>query len=176
MSGSQQTKDKAGPAYRAARAGLYLIPGYPLIKTVASMKEAAAGGLRTIADRHREVSAQRVNPTSRTFGEAMALRAPDALPIEAIARSCLRRKQVSLAFAVVSVSFVIGSVGGHHLFGAFLGLLFVALCGLFALKYEHRMWQIETGRAAPDEPLGGYRQYFARKGAIKRLLDPHMFS
>jgi hypothetical protein len=74
------------------------------------------------------------------------------------------------------VSFVIGSLGGRNLFGAFLGLLFVALCGLFALKYEHRVWQIETGRAAPDEPLGGYRQFFSRKGAIKRLFNPHLFS
>jgi hypothetical protein len=176
MSAPRQAGDKPRAARRAARAGLYLVPGYPLIKTVASLKETAVGGIRTIADRHRELAAQRGNPTSRTFGEAMAMRSPDALPLEAIERSCLRRKQVSLAFAVVSVSFVIGSLGGRNLFGAFLGLLFVALCGLFALKYEHRVWQIETGRAAPDEPLGGYRQFFSRKGAIKRLFNPHLFS
>lgn len=176
MSESERTEGKPRGHGRTARAGLYLVPGYPVIKAVASMKDAAASGMKTIADRHRELAAQRVNPRSRTFNEAMALRSRDALPLEAIERSCLRRKQVSVAFAFVSLSFVIGSLGGHNVFGAFLGLLFVALCGLFALKYEHRVWQIETGRAAPNEPLGGYRQFFARKGAIKRLFDPHLFS
>ncbi|MGN6232378.1 MAG: hypothetical protein ACTHNZ_14615 [Trinickia sp.] len=175
MSGRERTTDKPRALRRASRAGLYLVPGYPVIKAVASVRDAAAGGIRTIADRHQELAAQRADPRSRTFNEAMALRSQDALSLEAIERSCMRRKQVSMAFAFVAVSFVIGSLGGHNVFGAFLGVLFVALCGLFALKYEHRVWQIETGRAAPNEPLGGYRQFFARKGAIKRLLDPHLF-
>ncbi|RDU98729.1 hypothetical protein [Trinickia dinghuensis] len=176
MSESDRPEDKPRPKYRAARAGLYLVPGYPVIKAMASMKDAAAGGMRTIADRHRELAAQRVNPRSRTFNEAMALRRPDALPLAAIERSCLRRKQVSMAVAFVSASFVVGSIGGHNVFGAFLGLLFVGLCGLFALKYEHRIWQIEAGRAAPDEPLGGYGRFFASKGALKRLLNPRLFN
>ncbi|PMS17085.1 hypothetical protein C0Z18_21775 [Trinickia dabaoshanensis] len=175
MSDAQEPQERSRKRSRAWRAGLYLVPGYAVIRAAASMKETATGGMRTIADRHRELSERRVNPHSRTFNEAMALRAADALPLEAIERSCLQRKQVSMAVAFVSASFVIGSLGGRNLFGAFVGLLFVGLCCLFALKYEHRIWQIETGRAAPDEPLGGYRQFFARKGAIKRLFNPHLF-
>jgi hypothetical protein len=175
MNEARPVREKSRGASRAVRAGLYLVPGYAVIRAAASMKDATAGGMRTIADRHRELSARRVNPHSRTFNEAMARRSPDALPLEAIERSCVRRKQVSMAVAFVSASFVIGSVVGGNVFGSFLGLLFVALCCLFSLKYEHRIWQIETGRAAPDEPLGGYGRFFERKGAIKRLFNPRLF-
>src|SRR5690348_10931066 len=116
---AEQEKPRA--RYRAARAGLYLVPGYSLVKAVGSMKDVAAGGMKTIADRHRQLAAQREHPRSRTFNEAMALRSADALPLEAIARSCLRKKQLSLAVAFVSSSFVVGSLGGRNGFGAVIG-------------------------------------------------------
>lgn len=171
---AQQAPDKSGKTARIARSGLYLIPGYSVVKAVASMKETAATGMRTIVDQHRELVAQRTNPRTRTFSEALSSRSADALPLEAIERSCVRRKQLSMAIASVSVSFVLGSGLGHNYFGMFLGLLFAVFCLMFVLKFEHRLWQIEQGRASPDAPLGGYGQFFSVRGAIKRLLDPHL--
>lgn len=175
MSDDETTTKKSSAARSAARSGLYLVPGYSLVKAVASMKNAVATGAKTIADQNRELAAQRRNPRSRTFNEALAMRPADALPLDAIERSCRRRKQLSMAVACVSASFVLGSLIGHNGFGAFLGLLFVVFCLMFVLKHEHRLWQIETGRAAPDVPLGGYKRFFACKGALKRLFDPHLF-
>lgn len=173
MSGPAK-QDKPRGKHRAARAGLYVVPGYSLVKAAASMRDVAAGGVMTLAERHRALAAQRRNPRSRTFNEALALRSGDALPLASIERACLRRKQLSLAVAFVSLSFVLGSAGGRNFFGAAVGSLFVGLCAMFALKYEHRLWQMETGRASPDAPLGGYGAFFAAKGAIKRVLNPRL--
>lgn len=175
MSNSPDTDKKPGAARRIARSSLYLIPGYPLVKAAASMKETVATGLQTITDQNRELAAQRKNPRSRTFNEAMARRSSDALPLAAIERGCTRKKQFFLAVVFISASFLFGSVVGHNYFGTLIGFLFTVLCLMFVLKFEHQMWQIESGRAAPDEPLGGYRQFFARPGAFRRLLDPRLF-
>lgn len=175
MSKNESTEKKPTAARRIARSGLYLIPGYPLVKAVSSMKDTVSTGLQTITDQNRELAAQRRNPRSRTFNEALAMRSPDALPLETIERWCARKKQFFMAVAFVSASFLFGSTVARNYFGTLIGLLFTSLCLMFVLKFEHQLWQIETGRANPDEPLGGYRQFFARRGALMRVLDPRLF-
>lgn len=175
MSDGHSTEKKPTVARRLARSGLYLIPGYPLVKAAASMKDTVSTGLQTITDQNRELAAQRRNPRLRTFNEALARRSADALPLEVIERSCARKKQFFMAVGFVSASFLFGSTLGHNYFGTLIGLLFTFFCLMFVLKFEHQLWQIETGRAAPDEPLGGYRQFFACAGAFRRLIDPRLF-
>ena len=175
MSNSQATGKKTTAARRIARSGLYLIPGYPLVKAAASMKDTVATGLQTITDQNRELAAQRRNPRSRTFNEALAMRSAEALPLGTIERRCARKKQFFMAVAFVSASFLFGSTMGGNYFGTLIGLLFTFFCLMFAVKFEHQLWQIETGRTTPDEPLGGYRQFFACRGALRRLFDPRLF-
>jgi len=176
MSKTESTEKKSSAARRIARSSLYLIPGYPLVKAATSMKDTVATGLQTITDQNRELAAQRRNPRSRTFNEALAMRSPEAMPLEAIERLCTRKKQFFMAVAFVSASFIFGSAIGHNYFGTLIGLLFTFFCLMFVLKFEHQLWQIETGRAAPDKPLGGYRQFFAQPGTFRRLFDPRLFS
>lgn len=175
MSDSQGAEKKPTVARRIARSGLYLIPGYPLIKAATSMKDTVSTGLQTITDQNRELAAQRRNPRSRTFNEALAMRSADALPLDAIERRCARKKQFFMAMAFVSASFLFGSTMGGNYFGTLIGLLFTFFCLMFVVKFEHQLWQIETGRTAPDEPLGGYRRFFASRAALTRLPDPRLF-
>jgi len=50
----------------------------------------------------------------------------------------------------------------------------MVFCGMFMIKHEHQIWQLETGRAAPDAPLGGFKEFFASKGMLARLLNPRL--
>jgi hypothetical protein len=166
---------KSTTGRRIARGALYLIPGYPVVKAAASVKETVAGGLKTIADQNRQLSAERANPRVSTFKEALARRSAEALPLEAIERSCIRKKQSFFAMAIVATGFLFGSTLSGNYFGTLLGLLFVLFCLMFVVKHEHQLWQIETGMAAPDSPLGGYTQFFKSQGVFVRLLNPRMF-
>lgn len=159
---------------RIARASLYLIPGYPIIKTLRSAKEAIAGGAQVIADQNRELAEQRRSPRTRTWNEALAARSEDALPLREIQRLCVRRKQLAMALGFVAICFVLHSAFGGKLVGTALGTLFVLLCLMFMLKYEHQLWQMATGPAAPDEPLGGLSRFIESRGAVGRLFNAHL--
>jgi len=159
---------------RIARMSLYAIPGYPILKAIASLKATAATGLKTIVDQNRELTDQRKNPRTSSFNDAMARRSEDALPLESIERNCLRRKQFYLAAACIALSFVTASALGGNYYGSLLGLMFMVFCGMFMIKHEHQIWQLETGRAAPDAPLGGFKEFFASKGMLARLLNPRL--
>ena len=81
MSDGHSTEKKPTVARRLARSGLYLIPGYPLVKAAASMKDTVSTGLQTITDQNRELAAQRRNPRLRTFNEALARRSAESSPV-----------------------------------------------------------------------------------------------
>jgi hypothetical protein len=161
---------------RVARASLYMVPGYPVYKAFKSAKETASSGAKTLRDLHNELERQR--PTARcvrTYREALALRPADALPLAQIARHCLNSKRVCLFVSYLCLLyFIYGVVGGDFLavfnsvFGAMLPLL-------FAVKYEWRLWQLDTGPQQPDAPLGSLRDFFRSRGAFGRFFNPRLF-
>jgi hypothetical protein len=173
---SNETK-KAGIGRRVARGIAYnMIPGYPIYKAFASGKEMIAGGAKTVRDQYKELERQR--PTTRivrTYREALALRPADAAPLEWIARHCLNCKRMCLFVAYLSfLSFIYGVVGGYFLV-VFIGVFSALLPLLFAVKYEWRLWQLETGPQQPDAPLGSLRDFFRSRGALLRLFNPRLF-
>ncbi|HGO6128544.1 TPA: hypothetical protein ACK3RK_007129 [Burkholderia cepacia] len=169
----RKQRSRAG---RVVRFGLLsLVPGYPIYKAAASLKENIRLGVKTLADRNRQLAEQRKDPHVVTYNEALAKRTPESLPLEAIELSCVRHKRFFLAIATVSAAFLFGSTLGGNYFGSFLGGLFVLFCLMLAVKYEHRLWQMETGKASPDEPLGGFRKFFATRGVLNRILNPRLF-
>ncbi|PQV45157.1 hypothetical protein [Paraburkholderia sp. BL21I4N1] len=172
---TNETK-KTSIGRRVARASLYMVPGYPVYKAFQSAKETASSGAKTLRDLHNELERQR--PTTRhvrTYREALAVRPADALPLPQIMRKCLNSKRVCLLVAYLCLLyFIYGVVGGDFLavfnsvFGAMLPLL-------FTVKYEHQLWQLESGPQRPDEPLGSYRDFFRSRGALLRLVNPRLF-
>ncbi|MFC0402545.1 hypothetical protein [Paraburkholderia rhizosphaerae] len=173
---SNETK-KTSIGRRVAHASFYMIPGYPVYKAFQSAKETASSGAKTLRDLHNELERQRLSTRrTRTYREAIEqVRTADSLPLEQIARKCLNSKRVCLLVAYLCLLyFIYGVVGGDFLavfnsvFGAMLPLL-------FTVKYEHRLWQLETGPQRPDEPLGSYRDFFRSRGALLRLANPRLF-
>ncbi|SEI14419.1 hypothetical protein [Paraburkholderia hospita] len=154
---------------------LSLVPGYPIYRAVGSLKKNIQLGMKTLGDRNRELAAQRRDLHAVTYNEAIAKRTAESLPLEAIERSCVRHKRFFLSIAAISAAFLFGSTIGGNYFGTFLGGLFVLFCVMLSVKYEHRLWQMETGRAAPDKPLGGFRRFFATRGVVMRILSPRLF-
>lgn len=167
--------NKRSAARRIGRLALYAVPGYAVVKAFGSLKATVSTGAKTLGDRNRELAAQRKNPRVATYNEAIAKRPEDAMPLEAIEQSSIFHKRFFLAIAAVASAFLIGSTIGGNYLGTFLGALFVMFCLMLALKYEHRLWQLETGRAAPDKPLGGYRKFFRARGALLRIISPRLF-
>lgn len=170
---NRRQRSRAGQVVRFGL--LSLIPGYPIYKAAASLKKNVQLGAKTLADRNRQLAEQRRDPRVVTYNEALAKRTPESLPLEEIELSSVRHKRFFLAVATVSAAFLFGSTVGGNYFGTFLGGLFVVFCLMLAIKYEHRLWQMETGKAAPDEPLGGFRQFFSTPGVLKRILNPRLF-
>lgn len=165
----------SGRAGRIVRFGLLsFVPGYPLYRALQSLKQTVRAGTQTLSDQTDDLAAQRRDPRVVTYNEALKKRTEDSMPLDVIERSCVLYKRFFLALACVSLAFVLGSVIGESYFSSLIGFLFAVLCMMFALKYEHRVWQMETGRAAPDEPLGGFRRFFGTPGAIRRMLDPRL--
>ncbi|MEZ0606188.1 hypothetical protein ACAX43_29285 [Paraburkholderia sp. IW21] len=167
---------KAGIGRRVARASLYIIPGYPIFRAFKSAKDAMGTGAKTVRDLTDEIDRQK--PTSRhvrSYREALALRSADALPLKRIAQDCLNKKRVCLVFVTLCGLYVIWGVFGGDIFAVVNGMLGLCLPMLFAVKYEHRLWQMETGPQRPDEPLGNYGDFFRAQGALIRLFNPRLF-
>lgn len=172
---SNETK-KTSIGRRVARASLYMVPGYPIYKAFKSVKETAGSGAKTLRDLHNELERQR--PTTRhvrTYRETLARRTADALPLEQIERKCLNSKRVSLAVAFACVLYLIWGVFGGDMLAVFNSVFGAMLPLLFTLKYEHRLWQLETGPQRPDEPLGSVRDFLRSRGALLRLFNPRLF-
>ncbi|TAM52410.1 MAG: hypothetical protein EPN57_13210 [Paraburkholderia sp.] len=173
---SNETK-KTSIGRRVARGIAYnMVPGYPIYKAFSSGKEMIVGGAKTVLDQYKELERQR--PTSRivrTYREALALRPADAAPLESIARHCLNCKRMCLFVAYLCLlSFIYGVVGRYFLV-VFISVFAAELPLLFTVKYEHRLWQLETGPLRPDEPLGSYGDFFRSRGALLRLFNPRLF-
>lgn len=145
------------------------------LSPITSIKETVGSGYATIKDINARMAKKRRKPRVRTFKQAMSARPRDAIPLGQITRSCLYNRRVALLAAFFSMVFSVASLVPGNYFGALTGLLFVILCLIVALKYAHRSWQIERGEAAPDEPLGSIKDFFASKGSIPYLLNPRLF-
>ncbi|MEX3843182.1 hypothetical protein [Paraburkholderia sp. BR10882] len=172
---SNETK-KSGVGRRIKRASLYMLPGYPIYKAFQSVKETAGSGAKTLRDLHNELERQR--PTTRqvrTYREALALRPADALPLKQIARKCLNSKRVCLTVSLACFLYFIWGVFSGDMLAVFKSVFGAMLPLLFTVKYEHQLWQLETGPQRPDEPLGSYRDFFRSRGAILRLVNPRLF-
>lgn len=169
------TKSTKPPRNLVRRVAMHAIPGYTLYKAMDSFRSVTVQGLRTMADHRRKLSHQRRNPAVVTYREALAKRSESSLPLEVIARSCLRHKRFFLAMGAIALSFSGGSLLGQNYFGGTIGVMFTGLCFLFVLKYEHRIWQMEEGEKHPDKPLGSFRKFFSSKGCVVRLFDPRAF-
>ncbi|MFP3586212.1 hypothetical protein SCB29_21485 [Paraburkholderia sp. SIMBA_055] len=172
---SNETK-KTSIGRRVARASFYVIPGYPVYKAFKSAKETASSGAKTLRDLHNELERQR--PTTRrvrTYREALALRPADALPLPQIARKCLNSKRVCLTVSFACLLYLIWGVFSGDMLAVFNSVFGAMLPLLFAVKYEWRLWQLDTGRKQPDAPLGSLRDFFRSRGALGRLFNPRLF-
>lgn len=156
---------------RIARLSLYAIPFYPVFKTAQSIRRTAGLGLSGWHQRRARLTEARKNLRALTFREALARRPADALPLEAIRRDRLMRKRTALFFGVLSLPFLMHA----YLLSLLLGFLFVVICGLNVVKFEHQLWQIETGLADPDRPLRGLRAFLAMPHVWLRCLNPRFF-
>lgn len=169
---------KANIGHRVKRASLYLIPGYPIVRAFKSAKDTVGSGYKTLRDLTADIEKQRPegHRIIRTYREALAMRPADALPLEQIARDRLNRKRLCLAFILVCASYAVGGLAAGNVIEVMNGILGISLPALFAVKYEHQLWQIETGPQRPDEPLGSYQDFFRSPGALWRFLNPRLFS
>src|SRR5260363_82043 len=79
---------------------------------------------------------------SRSAGETSSR----CVASEALRREPFVRKRTALFFGVLSLPFLMHA----YLLSLLLGFLFVVICGLNVVKFEHQLWQIETGLADPD--------------------------
>ena len=169
------TDKKTSVGRRIARASLYMIPGYPLVKAARSLKATAGSGLETLRYLTGELDNSKAKTRRvRTWNQAIANHAADAQSLEIIERDCVRRKQVCLIFAFICASYALGGLLGGNYFAVFGGLVGMALPSLFAVREEHRLWQMENGPKSPDMPLRGYRDFFRERGVVLRLLNPRL--
>ncbi|WP_459199428.1 hypothetical protein ACQVRX_07300 [Ralstonia pseudosolanacearum] len=173
---AQENKDKPSVGRILGKfVALNMIPGYPVYKALKSVKETSGTGAATVIDLAAELKKRKPKArVIRTYREALALRTPESLPLRTIAKICLTRKRLFLAAAFISSAFVLGSLIATSYLGSFLGALFILFCLLHVVKYEHRLWQLDTGPLQPDEPLGGFRDFFQSKGSWLRLVSPHL--
>ncbi|MGA3842226.1 hypothetical protein ACI2UC_03440 [Ralstonia nicotianae] len=173
---AQENNDKPSVGRRVGKFVLWnMIPGYPMYKALKSAKDTAVDGASNVYDLVAELKKR--EPKSRivrTYREALALRTAESLPLKTIAKSCLTRKRIFLSLATIAFAYGVGGLIGGNYFTAFLGLLAVCMPAIFALKYELQLWQLDTGPLQPDEPLGGFGDFFRSKGAWLRLLSPHL--
>lgn len=146
-------------------------PLAPLI----SMKRTIWSGWRTIKDIDADLKKRRRNPRIRTFNEAMAARPRHAMPLVEIQTECLRNRRLAVAITFLALTYSSSSLMSGNLLGAIIGLLFTTLCLLNALKYAHRSWQIDKGKASPDSPLPSVQQFLRSPGAFRRIIDPQLF-
>ncbi len=167
----QQNVKKRNLMRRIARLSLYIIPFYPVFKTAQSIRRTAGLGISEWRHRRARLAEARKRPRVVTFREALANRPADALPLEVIQRDRLMRKRMALAFSLLSLPFLIHA----YILSLLLGLLFVVICSLNVIKFEHQLWQIETGLADPDRPLGGLRTFLATPHVWVRCLNPRFF-
>ncbi|MGM3274243.1 hypothetical protein [Ralstonia sp. 24A2] len=172
---ANEKKDKSSIGRHVKKASLYLVPGYPIYKAIKSAKETAVGGADTVRDLVAELEMRKPKTrVIRTYREALALRTPESLPLRVIAQNCLNRKRLCLAMVTVALAYTVGgAIGGSYL-AALSGLLALCLPMLFAIKFEHQLWQLDTGPLRPDAPLGDIRDFFQSNGAWLRLFSPHL--
>jgi hypothetical protein len=171
---SEQKRNVSGKIVRSV--ALNMIPGYPVVKALTSAKKTIGSGAETVRDLAGDLKNQK--PKSRrirTWREAIENRPVAALPLEAIARDCLRRKRVCMVFAFICLSYAAGGLIGCNFFAVSNGILGTALPLLFIVREEHRLWQLEVGPAQPDAPLPGYWEFFRTQGIILRLLNARLF-
>lgn len=168
---------KANIGRRIKRASMYLVPGYPIYRAFKSAKETTGSGYKTLRDLTAEIERQKPKGRRivRTYREAISLRSSDSLPLEQIARDRLNRKRLCLAFILVCASYAVGGLIVGNTIEVMNGILGISLPALFAIKFEHQLWQMEIGPQRPDEPLGGYGDFFRSRGALVRLLNPRLF-
>lgn len=173
---NNENKDKPSIGRRVGKVVvLNMIPGYPVYKALKSAKGAVVDGGATIHDLWSELEKRKPKKkTIRTYREALALRTADSLPLKTIAQNCLSKKRLCLAVVAISLAYLVGGLIGGNYLTACTGLLAACLPALFGIKFEHQLWQLDTGPLRPDEPLGGLRDFFRSKGAWLRLFSPHL--
>jgi hypothetical protein len=164
------------PALRFVKTiALNAIPGYPIVKAIGSAKRTIATGALTIGDLKKQLEGQKRTRCVRTWNEPISDRPADALPLSKIASDCLTRKRIALIFVLLCTAYTIGGVLGGNFVPIYGGILGSMLPALYVLREEHRIWQMEVGRAQPDEPLQGVAAFLRTPGVLLRLLNPYLF-
>ena len=164
------------PALRLVKTvALNTIPGYPIIKAIGSARRTIATGALTIGELNEQVEGKKRTRRVRTWNQAIAARPVDALPLSKIASDCVARKQVALIFIVLCTAYMAGGLIGGNFMPIYGGLLGSMLPGMYVLREEHRLWQMEVGPTQPDEPLGSIGTFLRTRGVLLRLLNPYLF-
>jgi len=172
---NNKAAEKPSVGRRLARASLYMVPGYPIVVALRSARATVGSGAATIADLRTKLAKKKARPRRiRTYREAIANRSVDALPLKTIARDCVRRKRLALFFAYLGCIYLLVGLIEWRALTIFNAILAMALPAPFAVREEHRLWQMETGPKNPDAPLGSIGQFFKTRGVAWRLLNPYL--
>lgn len=158
----------------AKNVALNMIPGYPLIGVVRSIKQAAGPGAAVISDLSKQLPHKRSNRARRSWNEAMAARPIGALPLRAIERRNTHAKWIFMVGWFFALCAGCGCAMGGKWMGTLNSVLFMLVCTMQMFKHELRLRQMETGPAAPDSPLMSAGEFFRSRGFTKQLFDPRL--
>lgn len=171
----------------AKNVALNMIPGYPLIGAVRSIKNSAAPGAAVISDLTKRLPHKRKGKRSRTWNQAMdarresrnqAIEAGKAglnvalpLPLRVIWRRNVQAKWIFMALAFFALCRGLGYATGEHWIGVLSSLLLAMVCSLMIFKHEYRLRQMETGPVEPDKPLMSAGEFIRGRGFVKHFLN-----
>lgn len=153
---------------------LNMIPGYPLVGVVRSLKQTAAPGAAVISDLAGRLTRRRQGVRVRSWNEALAARSEDAQPLKTIYRRNHQAKWIFKVLCLYGVCMAAGSVWAGNLMGLATNCLFAFMCALQVFKFELRLRQMETGPDSPDAPLLSAGDFWRSPDLFKHFLNPRI--
>lgn len=154
---------------------LNMIPGYPLVGIVRSLKKTTAPGAVVIGRLAEQiVSRRRTGVHVRSWNEALAARSEEALPLKTIYHRNHQAKWIFMVLCLYGVCMFAGSIWAGNLMGLATDSLFAFVCALQVFKYELRLRQMETGPENPDKPLLSAGDFWRSRDFFKHFLNPRI--
>jgi hypothetical protein len=176
----QQNNETARSALKLVKSAgkqfaLNMIPGYPLIGVVRSLKQTTAPGVAVIGNLAEKIaSRRRTSLHVRSWNEALAARSQEALPLKTIYRRNHQAKWIFMVLCLYGLCMFTGSIWAGNLMGLATNSLFAFVCALQVFKFELRLRQMETGPENPDRPLLSAGDFWRNRDLFKHLLNPRI--
>jgi len=176
---NQQTNETARPALKLVKSAgkhvmLNMIPGYPLVGAIKSIRDTTTPGVAVIADLAKRMPQKRTGKRARTWNQALMARPADALPLREIERLNTRAKQIFELAGFFGLCAALGSALSHNWTGLLSCGLFVLTCLMQMFKHELRLRQMEIGPRNPDQLLMSPGAFLRSKRFVQHLLNPRL--